>query len=472
MQAPCRTMHKLNSPSARSGLLPARCGGLGSPGLAYHRSVPRGIPPGQENCSTGGRCMDHQAAQPTVSRVALQNYKNIARCDVTLQPLSLLVGPNGSGKSNFVDALRFVADALRTTLEHALRDRGGINEVRRRSRGHPTHFGIRLHVRLPKERAAVYAFQVAAKRNGGFRVQREECRIYAFMQSEEFYVVEDGEVKDSSLAPKMLAAIEPDRLYLTLASALPPFRLLYDTLSRMGFYNLNPERIRDLQDPDPGHLLARDGRNLAAVVRRLDNEEPMLAKRINEYLGAVVPGITSVVARTVGPKETLEFRQKVAEDEAPWRFLAANMSDGTLRVLGVLVAAFQATSNQSPVPLVAIEEPEVAIHPGAAAKLMDALMESSRHGQLLITTHSPELLDHPGIDPSSILAVEAKNNESMISPVREKTLDTVRARLYTVGELLRLDQLRPDPHVYKQATEQLRLFGNGGSLNRADRADR
>ena len=62
----------------------------------------------------------------TITRVRLRNYKSVAACDVELAPLTLLVGPNGSGKSNFLDALRFTAQALRFSLDHALRDRGGI----------------------------------------------------------------------------------------------------------------------------------------------------------------------------------------------------------------------------------------------------------------------------------------------------------------------------------------------------------
>ena len=64
-----------------------------------------------------------------ISRVTIQNYKSIAACRVDLRQLMFLVGPNGSGKSNFLDALRFVADALRTSLGHALRDHGTIKEV-------------------------------------------------------------------------------------------------------------------------------------------------------------------------------------------------------------------------------------------------------------------------------------------------------------------------------------------------------
>ena len=59
-----------------------------------------------------------------ITRVALRNYKSIASCDVQLRPLMFLVGPNGAGKSNFLDALRFVADALNLSLDHAIRDRG------------------------------------------------------------------------------------------------------------------------------------------------------------------------------------------------------------------------------------------------------------------------------------------------------------------------------------------------------------
>lgn len=407
---------------------------------------------------------------PTVERVVLRNYKNIAVCDVQLHALTLLVGPNGAGKSNFVDALRFVSDSLRTTAEHALRDRGGINEVRRRSRGHPTHFSIQVTLRLAKDLHALYGFRVGMYRNGAFRVQEEQCRIIG-QGSESYFVVGNGDVAETS-APHLPPTIVPDRLYLTLASGVPEFRAVYNVLSHMGFYNLSPEQIWELQDPDPGDLLTREGSNLAAVVRRLRHEDPNLADRINEYLGAVVPGISSVEARSLGPKETLEFRQAVAGDEAPWCFFASNMSDGTLRVLGVLVAAFQGWRKQPPIPLVAIEEPEVAVHPGAAVRLMDALLEASQRTQLLITTHSPELLDHPGVNPEWILAVEARGNESRITPVRPEILQTVRENLYTVGELLRLDQLQPDERIYQRLLTQRSLFELGGTMKDGDRTNR
>src|SRR5664280_2885687 len=110
-----------------------------------------------------------------LTRVVIRNYKSIEACDVDLHSLTFLVGANGAGKSNFLDAPRFVADALRTSLDHALRERGGIQEVRRRSGGHPTHFGMRLEFALPGGAGGSYAFRIAAKASGGFEVQHEEC---------------------------------------------------------------------------------------------------------------------------------------------------------------------------------------------------------------------------------------------------------------------------------------------------------
>ncbi|MCP4663783.1 MAG: AAA family ATPase, partial [bacterium] len=83
-----------------------------------------------------------------LERIRLHNYKSIAACEVELGPLTFLVGPNGAGKSNLLDALRLVSDALRTSLDGALRERGGIHSIERRGRGQGAAIGVRLDLRL------------------------------------------------------------------------------------------------------------------------------------------------------------------------------------------------------------------------------------------------------------------------------------------------------------------------------------
>ena len=379
-----------------------------------------------------------------ITRVVLKNYKSIAACDVRLGPLTFLVGRNGSGKSNFLDALRFVADALNTSLDHAIRDRGGINNVCRRSCGHPNHFSIRLEFALPEGLTGHYAFQIKRRSPGGYEVQVEECRIQnkLCLTSEEYFRVESGAVTDTSV--EVAPAAATDRLYLVNASGLPEFRPVYEAFSRMGFYNLNPDRIRDLQAPDPGDMLLRDGSNLTSVFKQLS---PTMKQDIEEYLSIIVPGTRGVEIEKFGGKETLAFRQNVVGAKHPWRFLANNMSDGTLRWLGILVALFQGNHDtQKRVSLVGIEEPEIALHPAMVGALLDEFRHAAHKAQVIITTHSPDLLEDKHLDVESILAVEAHDGNTAIAPVDEVGRSVVRDRLFTVGELLRVDQLQPDPH--------------------------
>lgn len=400
---------------------------------------------------------------PAVTRVALKNYKSIAACDVKLGRVTLLVGPNGAGKSNFLDALRLISDGLRSTLEYALRERGGISEVRRRSRGHPTHFGVRLDLALAEDWTGSYAFEIAARRGGVFEVQREECSVYQGGERVAWFSVRSGVLVDADDLDAYPVENASDRLYLQLVSGTPYFRRVFRLLATMGFYNLNPDSMRELQSPDVGDLLLRDGGNLAAVVRQLNQGAPEVAARISAYLNTVVPGVRSVAARSLGPMETIEVRQEVSGDPNPWRYLASSLSDGTLRAIGVLVAAFQSTSGHV-VSLVAIEEPESAIHPGAAVRLMDALLEASHQSQVLLTTHSPDLLEHPDIQADAILAVESQQGTSIIGGVDARTRTALKENLYTVGELLRLEQVAPDLFEVEQDTRQLRLFDRVADL--------
>ena len=387
-----------------------------------------------------------------ITRVVLKNYKSIAACDVQLQPLTFLVGRNGSGKSNFLDALRFVANALNTSLVHAIRDRGGINDVCRRSRGHPNHFSIRLEFALPEGFTGHYALQIGKRPPGGYEVQIEECSVQnkSCLTSEAYFRVESGTVTDTSV--EVAPAAAPDRLYLVNASGLPEFRPVYDAFSRMGFYNFNLDKIRDFQDPDPADILMGDGSNLTSILTQLP---PAVKTDLEEYLALVVPDIREVDVTAFGSKLMLAFRQKVGADRYPGRFLANNMSDGTLRALGILVALFQRNQKiEERVTLVGIEEPEIALHPGAVAVLLDGLRDAAHRRQVIVTTHSPDLLEDKHIDVESILAVKADDGNTVIAPVDDASKSVVQDRLFTVGELLRSNQLQPDPAALPAAKKK------------------
>ncbi len=176
-----------------------------------------------------------------------------------------------------------------------------------------------------------------------------------------------------------------------------------------------------------------------------------------EYLSKVVPGTVGMEPKMVAPRLTPEFRQEVRGARHPWRFLANKVSDGTLRVLGVLAALFQGAGADSVnARLVGIEEPEGALHPAAAGVLTDVLLEASERGQVVVTSHSAELLDRDTIPPDSILAVVSEDGETRLAPPDNTGRTMLRNHLFTAGELLRLDQLTPDPGL--SIPRQLNLF--------------
>lgn len=396
----------------------------------------------------------NSAAHGSITRVVLRNYKSIGHCDVRLGPLTYLVGPNGAGKSNFLDALHFLKDAVTGSLDHAISARSGIGEVRRRSSGHPTHFGLRVEFMLPDRRTGHYAFNVAAQQGGSYQIQKEHCAVGGKGQGP-YFEVQAGRVRASS--ESVFPALTADRLALVAASGLAPFRPVFDLFEAMGFYNLNPNVIRELQKPQDGRLLKPAGENFASVLGHLERTAPDALAVVHEYLRLVMPGLRDMARVAVGPMETVEFRQNVAGAEHPWRFLAHNMSDGTLRATGILLALFQRNPDHAPT-LIGIEEPETALHPGASAALRSALLRASRDVQVIVTSHSPDLLDDPDLDTDSLLSVVANAGNTEIAPIDRAARQAMQERLFSAGELLRQGQLGQDQEAIELARRQSDLF--------------
>jgi predicted ATPase len=115
------------------------------------------------------------------------------------------------------------------------------------------------------------------------------------------------------------------------------------------------------------------------------------------------------------------------------------MSDGTLRVLGMLMAVFQ----KSTPSLIVIEEPEATIHPGALGAILDLIHIASQRMQVVVTTHSPELLDAKWIQDEHLRVVEWSKGASHIVRVSDSVREMLKQHLMGAGELMRSNALQP-----------------------------
>jgi len=391
--------------------------------------------------------MDHPppAPGPFLKRVRILNWKSIAHCDVELGPLTVLVGRNGSGKSNFLDAIRLLPESLKTPYEFANFLRDGFQPVfNKHSR--EREFNIILDLVLLSGREAVYEVEIGGR--PGTRavgVLKERLEVAARGQDPAaWYRLEGGRLSHSP--GLILPPASPDRLFLGNAAGLPQFSDVYDALLGTRVYRFDLEEIKSLQRTGSGAMLQSDGANISDVIGRIETERPSVMERINAFLEAIVPGVAGAqrVSSDDGDWEYLKFTQTLADSPVRKSYFAGSMSDGTLRALATLVAVAQLAEGGRPVSLVGVEEPETALHPAAVAALVDALREAAVRTQVIVTTHSPDLLDLIDPETDCLLAVQMRDGVTEIGPINRASREAVREHLYSPGELLRMDQLEPD----------------------------
>jgi len=419
---------------------------------------------------------------PRIKEVYIQNYKSIEKARVKLEPFTILVGANGTGKSNFMDAISFVRDCVIDSPDKALAYRNGMWQVSSRFQFEdPVTFGIRLEIELSASISASYAFTIGPKDDSERRykpeVKREWCRIEEFnapgIDSGPRSFIHGYEVRLGKFV-ESTHGIEPsltsNRLALSIFSGLDEFGKLYEFLSDIRNYSIVPNALRETRlITEPNDYLRDDGRNSVSIIGKIfrDNKNyNRLLKRVNSLIASISSGTKSIAFSESASHrlnasvddddatQTLSFNQSFGETSG-FAMPAAMMSDGTLRALGCLIAAYQ-PGNHS---VVMIEEPEATIHPGASEVLVQAFNDASNERQIVISTHSADILDVKDIKAEQIRVFDLVDGRTVISPVDESGKGLVRDRLFMPGELMRINELTGDNERTLRNLENFDLFG-------------
>jgi hypothetical protein len=71
-------------------------------------------------------------------------------------------------------------------------------------------------------------------------------------------------------------------------------------------------------------------------------------------------------------------------------------------------------------------------------------MDAAKRSQVVITTHSPDVLDNTDITEEMLRVVSKPNGRTVVTPIASASRIAVQQHLYSPGELLRMDELNPE----------------------------
>ena len=277
--------------------------------------------------------------------LSLGHFRSFSSGDVKLDNPTFLVGQNGTGKSNFVDAFSFIAEAMKSSLLSVFRRRGGFETVIHRTpkgRHSTIRFGVELEALNDHTAWAKYYLVLQIRRDYGLYVAHERCNypkkstgmssssIVERLAERHGQINWRGDTGPPNLGPAVLA------LPLIGDTRFTP---IFDFLADMRTYRIDPAALRWDQELYGDTGLNDNGSNAARVLHQIRRQSQGDWEEICEFLGHVVPEIVSARPRRRGDELDIEFVQRL--DDGQVKFRASDMSDGTLRVLGLLIAAYQ-----------------------------------------------------------------------------------------------------------------------------------
>lgn len=388
-----------------------------------------------------------------LSRIEIGNYKSIGQAAITLRNRSVIVGQNGVGKSNLLDAIHFLRDAANDSLDHAVTKRHGILSIRRWSKTRPFDITFKAHF-IEGEEWGEYRLVIASA-GEEFFVKEEEGEWFGISPFStrdnreptllKFHRSLDGRTK-FSIDPNPFGEMDTPPVpksdivlsQFGARSSTPYsyyFRKLWNQVTSCGAYSIYPNKIREPQSISNSDVLSDDGTNLASIIRQMRATSSRQAREaLTNAIRQVIPIVDEIHVKSTAGFYVPVFRVTEISGGPSHDLNMSQISDGTLRMLGMLTAFYQPSAPSR----ITLEEPEQMIHPGLLPVLMEAaddyLDQPREDTQLLVTTHSPNLLNL--FDSIDIIGAKYEEGVSHFSPISKRQIKVIKDRLFTAGELL------------------------------------
>jgi predicted ATPase len=359
-----------------------------------------------------------------ITELTAYNYKSLREVTIRPRAFNVLVGPNDSGKSNLADCLDFLADVYRSDLRGAITNKGGFESIAFWNQSRPSKsvgLSLKMEAMMPRELKRIgsnvrsrlrfhHEFHFRA-RNAGIReeyhVEREDITVSleALKSTIPLLVVRRlgarVEVEHFTEWDRLASAessIPWDELIGAINQHVPSSELLLSGIVRLGWslgtfvkfaqsirvYQFSPLAARQSPSRGAEPQLDRYGENLPVVIDVLQRRSPTAWMKILSVMRRLNPRLAEI--NVVNPDGQLRLLFREEGSDRPWG--ANQVSDGTIQSLALLVAIFDPQSR-----FLVLEEPENSVHPWILRNIVEASRAASKRKQILLTTHSPVLID-------------------------------------------------------------------------------
>lgn len=395
--------------------------------------------------------------------IRIKNFKAIRDSGVVkLTPLTVFIGNNGSGKSSLIEALRTLQYIVDDGLDQAMQTWAGFEHIWHKGVDHKV-ISTKDNAERPSQSNPM-SFEIKGRGHAGFKSFSAVSEISLDPSGDGLFFVNESVtlpgqqyIRDRNGQTKVISKDAGDSdtqkiypIYVreyggTAVISIPDVlsddnSLLSDSLewfiSDWQYLSLNPDAMGAQvarQRTGSRVVLASDGSNIAEYLLNIRQLDQGAFDGIVETLQYVLP-----YALDLQPAITSELERNVYLQltEGDYKVFGWLLSSGTLR----LVALLALLRHPTPPPLIMIEEIENGIDPRALHLLVDEIrrVTESRTSQILMTTHSPYLLDL--LDLSHIVIVEKDGDTKFSRPSDKETLEGWRKN-FTVGQLYTMGKL-------------------------------
>ena len=411
-----------------------------------------------------------------IQRIHIENFKSFSEIDVELSRFSVVIGSNAAGKSNFISVFRFLRDIARHGVTNAIAMQGGADYIRNAKIG-PDH-DLVVQVTYGPEpgkevmdrtgrgssilevRSCESSYEFALRfdpAGDGFTIVRDRLTIGCEVtecgngrsRGDERKVIGQGTIRvtsDKGLVeytvdiPAGCALTENDIVPVFFrGKQLPERTLLLETFygyplphldkffDRIAVYDIDPKLSKRGVIITGKRELEEDAGNLALVVRTL-LEDPEKKRKFSNLLRDVLPFVEDFsVQKFMDISLILTMRERYARSrDLP----ASSLSDGTIAIFAMIIALYFEEK-----PFIIIEEPVSHIHPFLVGRLMKMMKEASARKQVMITTHSAEVVRHAALGDILLIARDSEGFSVISRPGDKEEVKTFLANEIGIEEL-------------------------------------